>query len=1384
MRFGIDAGSKFLKCAEIGSDRETKHNIYIEHHGNPEKAAMDIFKKNAHAEKREIIFTGLHGDYLAGCYKNSASADEITATIEALKYLGKRYRHVVNVGAASIKFIELDDDGDFYSYRENSLCAAGTGSFLDEQMHRMNYNYDSLATLAFIQDSPDVATRCAVFAKSDLIHRQQEGYSREEMWSGLCRGVVITMLQTAFKGDIPNGDTLFCGGLFLNSIVRIWVKELVRNAFFLDCGHFLPAIGAAISSGNSRPVKAVKPHVVKGKNINDRQITPAEAEAGLLDAGSFRVRDEYISGGNEIRVYRDVADCGNIAIGIDIGSTSTKLVAIDADSKDVIVDIYRKTGGNPVEAVKFLFDELKKIISGRSYNIVSTGTTGSGRKLIGNLIGADLIINEITAHFKGATFFDKSIETIFEIGGQDSKYIRGYNGSVVDCNMNYVCAAGTGSFIEEQANRLGFDVREIGGIVNGISSPHTSDRCTVFMEQDINKLLRDGFSREEALAGVVRSICKNYLNRVVGSRPVTGSRISFQGATARNAGLVSAFKTILNREIAVSPLCHVMGAFGAALLSVNQSSSRFKGLDVFNREISLRYEHCSMCSNSCKITIAGFDGENEESWGFMCGKESFSEKKPAQPADHFKKVRSLIRTEGKPGNRNNAPDRTRKRIGIPEALTMFNYIPLWKSFFRELGVDVVLSGRSTLETKESAVSISKSDFCFPVKIGLAHMNELLSSGDIDAVFFPAVISEKEQENGMPRMFCPYVISFPSFVRSALDAGIRKDMINPTIDFRCGEEIIIDELYSSLCTYGPGRTDIKNAYEKALDEQRAFQASRYRMGQDILKEIRKGGKTGIAVIGRPYNLYDNIINLGLNERISGNNIITFPYECLINPDDIEREVPHMYWNYGKRILSASKIIKEIDNLYPVYFTNFSCGPDSFILSRFEEIMRGKPYLIIELDEHGSETGYLTRIEAFMDVIGEKIKDKKEAGSGSKLFRSTWKKKERKLWFPYMIEYTPRLFAAAFRAWGFDSEALPLEDNEAFELGKQNTRGSECLPACTTIGAFLKKMKEIDADPARHALFMPTAQGPCRFGQYSVLHRSILDKNGYGTADIFSPTSTNSYLGMTAGLRRYLFDVMMCGDILAKYVNHKRPYEQRAGNIDATVEAILPALEKKIEGRENLIDATKAALDRLSAIPALYDRRPLVGIVGEIYVRSNPFCNNNVVRYIEKCGGEGWLSPMSEWVLYTSWMERYLARYQRKNFAQRLAVDMKTAYMFNRIHRFEEAMMEYLPGRTEPGIERVLSRGKEWVPLEFEGEVILTIGRTIVFLEDGADMVINCAPFGCMPGNITTSMFQKIQRDFGKPVINLFYDGECDVNRIIGVYLNNIKGRVPDVLKEVV
>lgn len=1373
MVIGIDAGAKFIKAVKKDEAGDII-NICREHNGNPELAVTDILNGLEPAGDKRIIFTGHFGEYLCGRFPGSFRVDEIMAVISAQRHFSCGCRIIVNVGAGSIKYIELDHDGNFSSYRENSLCAAGTGSFLDEQMHRLGFDYEALANLSGVTEPPDIATRCAVFAKSDLIHRQQEGYSPDEMWNGLCRGVVNTMLHSVFHGNIPDEKILFCGGIFLNPLVRYWLAKRSEWACFHDSGNYFSAAGAFLAASDESGSVLLTDRTSESRS-DEEDNGPRILSLSRSCPPAISPAKKYERDGNEVRIHGNVASLRKAALGIDIGSTSTKCVIIDMDTDNVLIDIYRKTGGNPIHAASKLFSALKEILP-YGAAIERSATTGSGRRLVGEIIGADLIINEISAHFKGAKFFDPDIETIFEIGGQDSKYIRGAHGAVVDCNMNFVCAAGTGSFIEEQAGRLGCDVREIGDLTLGRAIPHASDRCTVFMEQDINKLLREGRSREEALAGVIYSIAKNYLHRVVGSRPVTGEKIFFQGATARNKGLVAAFEILLNREIVVSPYCHVMGAFGAALLAAERSrsvKSRFRGLDIFSSEVRLDYVRCGDCANKCKITVARVGGSEEVTWGYMCGRESLKGEKKKRSADHFLKVQSMINSAAR-RNRDERPDSKggdRKRIGIPMTLSMYNYLPFWQRFFDCLGFDVELSGKSTPELKSLGVRISKSDFCFPIKIAFAHIYSLAAEKKTDAVFFPAFISEKAQRNKMPRVFCPYVISYPSIAGNAINMPV--PVLSPSIDFRLDESLIIDELHKTLSCMGADRKEISGAYRSARANQKEFLKKRYEYGQVLLSRMREGKKPGIVFIGRPYNLYDRVINLGLTERFMQYDAELFPYECLLDPDDTKSDVYHMYWNYGERILYAARKIKAMEDVYPVYFTNFGCGPDSFILTRFEKIMQGKPYLIIELDEHGSETGYLTRIEAFMDVVAGRDKKRTPDEIKNTRFRATWKKKGKKLWIPSLHEMASPLFAAGFRAWGFDSEALPMENNISLETGRQGVRGSECLPAHSTIGAFIKKLRDIDADPGEHALFMPTAEGPCRFGQYSVLHRHILDRSGLGKSMIFAPSSVNSYMGMTNSLRVYLWDLIITGDLLLKYICKIRPYEINAGETDRITAQVMAELVAVAERRGDMLDALRKSFEALSQVPVSNEKRPIVGIVGEIYVRCNPFCNNNLIRSIESYGGEAWLSPMSEWILYTAWMERYLSALYKKNFIMRSIVNLRTIYLFNRIHKFEHALSDFIGDRMEPSMERVLDYGRDFLPLIFEGEAILTMGRAVAFIEDGAGMVANCAPFGCMPGNITNSLFHDVQKKYGKSILTLFYDGESEINRVVGVYLNNIK-----------
>jgi len=439
-----------------------------------------------------------------------------------------------------------------------------------------------------------------------------------------------TMFGTLLNGRPLDAPTAVVGGVAMNREVLRWMEHTYPGLILVPSQpHLSAALGAALLG--KRPRHAVpRPlpvhhHDIEQRGNYDWSLTLERSLYPSFEAQEYYRDDDD----NEVRVLDWPAN-GKLEgwLGIDIGSTSTKLALVDENDR-VLVDVYRKTGGDPIGATKLLFRALRRLAErrGGSYRIRGVGTTGSGRKMVGKVIGADAVINEISAHVAGATRVDPSVDTIFEIGGQDSKYMHVVNGHIRDSNMNYVCAAGTGSFVEEQAHKLGYPVDQVGPAVLGIRPPRTSDRCTVFMEQDVARLVQSGTSPQEALAGVMVSIVKNYLNKVVGNRYRNREKIFFQGATARNQGLVAAFERVLDCQVVVSPYCHVMGAYGVALLTraamaeEEKRETSFRGLDLDRRNISIRKETCDLCQNHCTISFAQVEGLDEEpSWGYMCGR--------------------------------------------------------------------------------------------------------------------------------------------------------------------------------------------------------------------------------------------------------------------------------------------------------------------------------------------------------------------------------------------------------------------------------------------------------------------------------------------------------------------------------------------------------------------------------------------------------------------------------------------------------------------------------------------------------------------------------------------------------------------------------------------
>lgn len=1359
---GIDIGTTFVTVYRQGTGVTTR----TRHEGKIIDTIYSIL--NQLDDSDYLVFTGKAGKDPAQRLKATYLEEAV-----ALSYLlaeddpfnGDNGR-IVDIGASSLTLYTVSG-GKVTDIAQNTLCAAGTGLFLEEQARRLDMDLEGRGALT-IDEPPLIASRCTVFAKSDLIHHQQEGRGKDEMWAGLCRSLVVSAVNTLFRGEELKGKIMLCGGVSLNREVVRWFEKLYPRVDWIipENSEAIIAAGAAAAPGKT---KSELPDLPENSHKEFQRMPPLTLIRSQYPEMPEPALDEY---DNEIRVHESPEQVESVIFGMDIGSTSTKLAVLDAGTRQPILDIYGRTAGEPIEAARKIFSSYYNITGERDIPVKAFGTTGSGRYLVGKIFGADHIVNEITAHGRGTRHFFPEVETIFEIGGQDAKYIRLKDGYVTDVNMNYVCAAGTGSFVEEQARKLGVAVQDIGGITAGIAPPITSDRCTVFMEQDLGDLLKEGFNREEALASVLYSVIRNYLNRVVGNRYISEKAIFFQGATARNRGLVAAMENLLGVEVNVSPHCHLMGAVGAALIAGEQTGvSTFVGRESLSLAVSTRTETCKLCRNFCRVNYISRSGGDEFSWGYQCGRDP--EEKHRKEIPQF----GLFKQKEKLFNKNEKPKYHRGTVTIVNALTNHTFYPLWKHFFNRLGIQVRTTGPTVSEIKKYAASVASADFCFPAKVVPGHVVKALQYED--PVFLPHMIAERGSIPTAHSYFCPYMQTAPSVVRATLARNNMPahQLITPVIDFRRSFKEVASDLFQSLQKNFPfKRKEVLNALKEAHRYWEAQTVELERQGARLLEKMEKNGQPVFLLVGRPYNLHDRGLNLGIPEKLASMGYTVIPLDML----DVKEEIKslskgnfhNLFWQYGQKIMAALHKIGKMKHIFPVYLTNFNCGPDSFLLNYAETELKGKPMLVLELDEHDSDGGYLTRLEAFLDVVHAYSEPISKANQMPQIYTA---KRQPDLngtvWIPPMHPVGKDLFAAAFRGYGYRSESLPLEDEEALEAGKKRLRGGECLPMALTLGAFLKALEK-EKKNSRHILFIPTTGGPCRFGQYNMLDRIVFDNMGLKNVDILSPSSMNSYQGLEDSLRRYLMHVIMASDILFKMRCRVKPYERTGGDTEEIYEKSIKRLVRVIERKGNVKKAIKEIAATFASVNTTNERKPLVGIVGEIYVRCNEFSNGNLVEVIESSGGEAWLTPVHEWILYVSCLNTEMERSRPLNLLKRGETLLTDIFFRTTEKAYYQAAGEVLADRHEPPIKDVVEAGAEYLPLDFQGEAILTIGRALQFARLGADMVVNTAPFGCMPGTLSSSILLEIKEKFKIPFVSLFYDGDIDVNQKVAALLKTI------------
>jgi len=1364
---GIDAGSVALKAVLTDKTGTILASYYRRAHGRTlhvlQSVLADLDKTFPLNMINQVAATGSGGKHIAtiiGC----EFVNEIVALVKSNSELLPEVKTVIEMGGEDSKLLLIKREHNSTTvddFAMNALCAAGTGSFLDQQANRLGLDIEKeFGNLALKSEHPPrMAGRCSVFAKSDMIHLQQIATPDYDIVAGLCHAVARNFKSSIARGKKFTPPIAFEGGVAANKgMVKAFETILgVREGELIvpEEHKLMSAYGAALYCRETdQPPVTLDLEKLK----NHRTQVVAGAEKLSYSFPESKHYDQTTAAHTRLDHRIDGY------LGVDVGSLSTNVVVID-ENGEMIARRYLMTAGRPLEAVRQGIAEVGAELDGM-VNIRGCATTGSGRYLTGDFIGADIIRNEITAQATAAIFIDPEVDTIFEIGGQDSKYISIDNSVVIDFEMNKACAAGTGSFLQEQAEKLDININEEFGnrALKARCPVGCGERCTVFMESDLVSHQQAGATRDDLVAGLAYSIVKNYLTRVVCDRRV-GKHIFFQGGVAWNKGVVAAFEMVVGHKITVPPHHDVTGAIGAALLARNAglAESKFKGWDIWKRKYTINTFVCEDCTNMCEIREVSVEGEDSLYYGSRCEKYDSQGRSAGQDLPDFYKLRDkyLFGSIKKPvvNHRNNI------RIGLPRTTLMYDLYPFWANFFTSLGFRVVLSSPSNAEIVADGVESCAAESCFPIKLAYGHVLNLLKRKKVDYVFVPSIITIKEKDDSeFGDQICPYIQSLPYTLPAGIDfSQYPVKYLTMPIYLRYDLKSLESEFAGLKDTLDLSGSELKRAIKAAMKAQKLFYEKLQTEGRKILANLPRDN-TSLVVISRPYNGCDSKLSLEIPKRIRDLGTLAIPIDFLPIDQSAEGEYDdNMYWKYGRTILNACQYVRNIPNLYALYVTSFGCGPDSFITHFFKEKMAGKPYLQIEVDEHSADAGVITRIEAFLDSLQGKAEWPVSVVPVDRSLQAP--KPAKKIYVPHMCDHAYAI-AAAFRACGANAEALPETTDATREIGRKYTSGKECFPCILTTGDIVSKIKSAGFDHNNSAFFMPTASGPCRFGQYNRYQRMVLDQLGYNHIPIYSPNSETSYaeFGFVQGnFRKTGWQGLVATDVLYRLRCRIKPYEQNNGETERTYQKTLKILSDAIESNRDVKSTIGVCADMFADIPAdLSKRKMIIGVVGEIYLRLNRYANNNLVELLEGLGAEVMLAPMSEWVFYTNFT------YKQRIFKKRKLIELGKAALTDLFQRRIEVQLIEEAGKRvslehDLPIEKLLELASPYLDISFSGEAILSIGKAIEYYQRGAGGIVNAMPFNCMPGTVVTAISKRLRSDFHNlPWLNMSYEGLTGAN----------------------
>ncbi len=1355
---GVCCGASTISIVEMekaGSGPKVVDVVSRAHDGNPKKVVFDLLASRDLESFDRIASTGRKLRHLL----NLTSVSEPLAIEHAVVFVGDRYpkmNAVVSAGGETFIVYTLDAKGGIGKVYTGNKCASGTGEFFLQQIRRMDVGLDEAVRYARSEKPYPVSGRCSVFCKSDCTHATNKGIPKGQVVAGLCRmmaGKVLELLK-----NIPKQNILVVGGTTRNDVMIEYLREDIEGLEVPDEATYFEALGTALWAFDNDTEAVCVDHLFKA-HCSQFEYHPA--------LGAFEERVTFAT------MERGEARDGDLCIlGLDVGSTTTKAVVVRQSDRRIVASEYLRTAGDPVGASRDCYRALRGQLGGVEIVIEGLGVTGSGRKIAGLHALTDGVINEIIAHATAAIHFDAEVDTIFEIGGQDAKYTFITNGVASDYAMNEACSAGTGSFLEESAKEsLGIEMEDIAGwAMKGTVPPNFNDQCAAFISSDIKNASHEGVSKEDTVAGLVYSICMNYVNRVKGSRPV-GKKVFMQGGVCYNRAVPIAMAALSGKEIVVPPEPGLMGAYGVALEVQDRIAQGLMQEGVFSldalveREVGYRAPFVckggkERCDIGCEISRVKIEGKVIP-FGGACNRYYNLQHHLELEAGDYDLVALRERMVFKDYAADGLPDDA-PTVGINRSFLSNTLYPFFSHFFEGIGYKTLLPD----EIDPEGVDSRAAPFCFPLEISHGYFHNLLQKRP-DHLFVPH-IHGLEVENGYyPSKLCPLVQGEPFVLSAAFEQEIGSIPFHkPFLQFNKGAEVVKGQLVKLARTLGATSDAARRAFDKAWVVQKKVEYAMRRRGREVLAEIEADPeRVGIVLFGRPYNAFAPEANKGIPHKFASRGYYLIPMDFL----DLKEVDPQdgMYWSMGQIILKGAEVVKRHPQLFGTYITNFSCGPDSFIVGFFRDILGRKPSLTLELDNHTADAGLETRIEAFLDIV-DRYRVVKDVGTEvqsprrpqaisrtvDKQFTITTSSGEEvslndprvKLVFPSMNHWLIRGFAAACGKVGVRAEALPAMSEEDLKMGKGNTLCKECLPLQLTTGALLRYLERRPKGEIT-VYFMPTSEGPCRFGQYRVFMKKLLAKQGVEDVAFMSLSSDDSYAGLGAEfvlLGWYSSVIAGCFQNIRNLmlVNARNPKEATE-QLDAIFNDILLSMGNL--GWSGVRTALKKAADSLAGIPMKrpVSEVPTVLLVGEIYVRSEGLARRWLPEYLAQQGLATHVAPVHEWVHYTNYQfdhqlnDLLTSRKARLENKVRWKIMIKAEKDVNNIlaksgwhtHRLIE-------------MNHLVDAGSRFISKNLIGEAILTIGGPVA--EVGKDFCgsISIGPFGCMPNRLSESILNLV------------------------------------------